>query len=246
MVQARVKGNVESLGHIQKVRGGSTMPSQLLNGNGKSGVTAASSRDSAGDEEVVAAAKRGDEVAFETLVKRHQQRIFALALRYTRVREDAEDIVQQTLQKAYVNLQNFEGRSSFSTWLTSVAINQALTLLRRRRTRREVPIDDSGSDKGTTPALEIADASPDPEASCLQREKARIVSLAIQQLRPGTRKAIELQELGELSIRETARYMGLSVAAVKARVFHARKNLAKALRCHMSSRRMPELHLGGC
>lgn len=214
------------------------MPSQLLNGIGESSVTAASSRDSAGDEELVAAAKRGDEVAFETLVKRHRQTIFLLALRYTRVREDAEDIVQQAFQKAFVHLQEFEGRSSFSTWSTSIAINQALMLLRRRRALREVPIDDYGSDEGTTPALEIADASPDPEASYLQRERTGILSAAIGQLRPGMRRAIELQELGELSIRETARYMGLSEAAVKARVFHARKKIGKALRCHMSSRRM--------
>jgi RNA polymerase sigma-70 factor (ECF subfamily) len=112
-------------------------------------------------------------------------------------------------------------------------------LLRRRGTRREVPIDDSSSEEGTTPALEIADVSPDPETSYLQRERDRIVSLAIQQLRPGTRRAIELQELEELSIRETARYMGLSVATVKARVFHARKKIGKALRRHMRSRRMP-------
>lgn len=218
------------------------MPSQLLNGIDKSDVTAASSRDSAADEELVAAAKRGDEVAFETLVKRHRQTIFLLALRYTRVREDAEDIVQQTFLKAFVHLQEFEGRSSFSTWSTSIAINQALTLLRRRRALREVPIDDAGSDEGTTPALEIADASPDPETSYLQRERTQILSVAMGQLRPGMRRAIELQELGELSIRETARYMGLSVAAVKSRLFHARKKIGKTLRCHMRSRRMP----GGC
>ena len=218
------------------------MPSQLLNGIGKSDVSAVSSRDSAADEELVAAAKRGDEVAFETLVKRHRQTIFLLALRYPQVREDAEDIVQQTFLKAFVHLQEFEGRSSFSTWSTSIAINQALTLLRRRRALREVPIDDAGSDEGTTPALEIADASPDPETSYLQRERTQILSVAMGQLRPGMRRAIELQELGELSIRETARYMGLSVAAVKSRVFHARKKIGKALRCHMRSRQRP----GGC
>ena len=215
------------------------MPSQLLNGNGKSGVTAACSHGSAGDEELVAAAKGGDEVAFETLVNRHRQTIFLIALRYTRVREDAEDIVQQTFQKAFVHLQKFEGRSSFTTWSTSIAINQALMLLRRRRALREVPIDDSGGDEGTIPAPEVADASPDPEASYLQRERTQILSVAMGQLRPGMRRAIELQELGELSIRETARYMGLSAAAVKSRVFHARKKIGKALRGQMSSRRMP-------
>jgi hypothetical protein len=88
------------------------MPSELLNEIGKSGVTSRSSRDSVGDEELLAAAKRRDEVALETLVKRHRQTIFPLALRYAGVREDAEDIVQQTFQKAFVHLQEFEGRPS--------------------------------------------------------------------------------------------------------------------------------------
>src|SRR6267154_5814574 len=119
----------------------------------------ASFRDSAPDEELVAATKSGDELAFETLVKRHQRRIFALAFRYTRVREDAEDIVQQTFQKAFVHLQKFEGKSSISTWLTRIAINQALMLLRSRRGLREVLIGDSSGDEEATAALELADAN---------------------------------------------------------------------------------------
>ena len=189
----------------------------------------ASFRDSAPDEELVAATKSGDELAFETLVKRHQRRIFALAFRYTRVREDAEDVVQETLQKAFVHLQKFEGKSSFSTWATRIAINQALMLLRTRRALHEVPVDD-WSDQGTTLGLELDDASPDPEVSYLQKEGARILAAAIRHLRPGMRRAVELRELGELSTRETAGLMGLSVAAIKARVFHARKELGKALR----------------
>src|SRR5246127_5324576 len=195
----------------------------------------ASFRDAAPDDELVAATKSGDELAFETLVKRHQRRIFALAFRYTRVREDAEDIVQETLKKAFVHLQKFEGKSSFSTWLTRIAINESLMSLRRRRTLHEVPADDSGGDHGTTPGPDIADASPDPEATYLQKEGARILSAAIRHLRPGMRRAVELRELGELSTRETAGLMGLSVAAIKGRLFHARKELGKALRCHAAS-----------
>ena len=204
------------------------MLGQLRNEIGKRAV--ASSCDAAPDEELVAATKSGDELAFETLVKRHQRRIFALAFRYTRVREDAEDIVQETFQKAFVHLQKFEGKSSFSTWATRIAINQALMSLRRRRALHEVPADDSSGDRGATPGPDLADASPDPEATYLQKEEARIVSAAIRHLRPGMRRAVELRELGELSTRETAGLMGLSVAAIKARVFHARKELSKALR----------------
>ncbi|MGB2665450.1 MAG: sigma-70 family RNA polymerase sigma factor [Candidatus Acidiferrum sp.] len=203
---------------------------QLCNEIAKRAV--ASSCDGAADEELVAAAKKGDELAFESLAKRHQRRIFALAFRYTRVREDAEDIVQETFQKAFVHLQKFEGKSSFSTWLTRIAINEALMSLRRRRALYEVPADDSRGDHGITPGPDVADVSPDPEATYGQKEVARIVSAAIRHLRPGMRRAVELRELGELSTQETARRMGLSVAAIKGRLFHARKELGKALKYH--------------
>jgi RNA polymerase sigma-70 factor, ECF subfamily len=151
------------------------------------------------------------------------------------IREDAEDIVQETFQKAFVHLQKFEGKSSFSTWLTRIAINEALMSLRRRRALHEVSADDSSGDNGTTAGPDLADAGPDPEATYLQKEEERIVSAAIRHLRPGMRRAVELRELGELSTRETAGLMGLSVAAIKARVFHARKELGKALRYHAVS-----------
>ena len=220
---------------IRKVR--SNMPNQFLNEIGTSDVTDVASRGSTAEQELVAAAKRGDEGAFEILFNHHQRRIYVLAFRYTRIREDAEDIVQQTFQKAFVHLQKFEGKSSLSTWLTRIAINQALMLLRSRRGQREVPIDDSSSHEAT-PALEIVDTSPDPEASYLQIEKTQSLSAAMRQLRPGMRKAIELRELGELSNRDTAAHLGVSVAAAKARVFHARRKLAKAVRRHMRPNRI--------
>jgi RNA polymerase sigma-70 factor (ECF subfamily) len=211
------------------------MLGQLRNEIGKR--ADASSCNAAADQELVAAAKKGDEMGFESLAKRHQRRIFALAFRYTRVREDAEDIVQETFQKAFVHLQKFEGKSSFSTWLTRIAINEALMSLRRRRTLREVSADDLSGDHGTTPGPDLADASPDPEATYLQKEEARIVSAAIRHLRPGMRRAVELRELGDLSTQETAQRMGLSVAAIKGRVFRARKELGGALRRNVRSHR---------
>jgi RNA polymerase sigma-70 factor (ECF subfamily) len=209
------------------------MLGQLRNEIGKRGVVC--SYDAAADEELVASAKNGDELGFESLAKRHQRRILALAFRYTRVREDAQDIVQETFRKAFVHLQKFERKSSFSTWLTRIAINKALMSLRRRRALHEMPADDSSGDNGTTPGPDLADASPDPEATYLRKEEAQIVSAAIRHLRPGMRRAVELRELRDLSTQETARRMGLSVAAVKARVLHARKELGKALRCHAVS-----------
>src|SRR5208283_1331824 len=183
--------------------------------------------DEATDETLVATAKMGDEKAFETLVKRYWPRIFALALRYTRVREDAEDVVQQTFQKTFIHLSSFAGKSSFPTWLTRIAINEVLMCLRRARALREVSIDDLNGDEGTRPDFNVADASPDPEATYMQREDARILSIAIRRLTPRMRSVLEMKELRELSAQETARQMGLPVTAVKARVFHGRKKLRK-------------------
>src|SRR6266481_1942138 len=184
------------------------------------------------DEEaaLVLAAKRGDGQAFEILIKRYQKRILAIALRFTRIREDAEDVVQQSLQKAFVHLHKFEGKSSFSTWLTRIAINEALMLLRRGRVLREVSIDDLSGNEETALGLEIPDSRADPEITFLQGERSRMLSAAINRLTPGIRKAIELRELGELSIEEAARVMGLSVAALKGRVFHGRKKLHQVLK----------------
>jgi RNA polymerase sigma-70 factor, ECF subfamily len=190
------------------------------------------------DETLVAAAKRGDEKAFETLVRRHRPRILALAQCYTRVREDAEDVVQQALQKAFIYLNSFEGKSSFSTWITRIAINEALMWLRRARALREVSVDNLSCEDETVPALEIPDRSPDPEAQYLQREGLQILFTAIGELRPGMRTAIELRELVELSNRETARRMDLSLSTVKARVFQGRRKLRETLRRY---RRFPRM-----
>jgi RNA polymerase sigma factor, sigma-70 family len=201
--------------------------------------TIASFRDTATEETLVAAAKNGNELAFEILVKRHEQRILAVAQRYTRAQEDAKDVVQQTFQNVFMHLHSFEWKSSFSTWLTRIAINEALMLLRRRRALHEVPVDDSSDREGNACRLEMPDSGSDPEASYARQERVRILTGTLGNLRPGLRRAVELRELGELSTSETARRMGLSVAAVKARLFHARRKLRQALTNYLKSPRMP-------
>jgi RNA polymerase sigma-70 factor, ECF subfamily len=192
--------------------------------------------DAAAEQMLVVAAKNGDEQAFETLFKRHRQKIVGIVLRYAHVREDAEDIAQQSFQKAFVHLCKFEGKSSFSTWLTRIAINEALMFLRRIGVVREVPIDDANDAEGSAGGFEIPDSSPDPETSYLRRERVQILSETLGNLRPGMRTVIELREFAELSTEETARRMGLSVSAVKARLFHARKKLRERLSRSLKSR----------
>jgi RNA polymerase sigma-70 factor (ECF subfamily) len=188
-----------------------------------------------GDQILVRAAQGGNLQAFEVLVGRHEQKIFLVARRITGTREDAEDVVQQTFQKAFTYLCKFENRSSFSTWLTRIAINEALVILRRGRQFREVSIHDSSGGEETAMVLEIPDSGPSPESSYSQRERERMLSAAMNKLTPGVRTAIELRELGELSTGEIARRMGLSVEAVKGRLFHGRKKLRKTLKCYVEA-----------
>ena len=191
----------------------------------------------AGTEDMVliAAAKNGSSPAFEVLVERHARRIRRAAQRVTGNREDAEDAVQQSFRKAFVHLRDFEGRSSFSTWLTRVAINEGLMLRRRTQRLREVSIEDSNSNEESASALEIPDSSLNPEASYSQQERGLVLTLAMNKLPPGIRKAIQLRFVDELSTRDTARIMGLSISAVKARVFHGRQKLRELLKRHVKS-----------
>jgi len=185
--------------------------------------------DTANERMLVVAAKNGDDQAFETLFKRYRRKTLAVVLRYIRVVEDAEDIVQQSFYKAFVHLSQFQGASSFSTWLTRIAINEALMFLRHIGAVREISIDSMSDTEGSPASLEIPDSNADPETRCSQREEVRILSKAVRNLRPALRTAIALSELGELSRSETARRLGLSLPAVKARIFRGKRQLREEL-----------------
>ncbi len=207
------------------------MPVELMSAIDKTDATSLAANRLVGDEDalLIAAAKARDDRAFELLVERHERKIFLMAQRMTRNREDAEDVVQQSFQKAFMHLRKFEGKSLFYTWLTRIAINEALMLMRRKRGSHEVPIEESSTKTESALPLDFRDSAPNPEDSCLDREQAQILAAALNQLRPGIRKTIELRVLGELSTVETALVMGVSVAAVKGRVFHGRRKLREAL-----------------
>jgi len=179
---------------------------------------------------LVFAAKRGDRRAFEILIEHCDRRILAVARRFTRNREDAEDVAQQSFQKAFIHLHKFEGKSCFSTWLTRIAVNEALMLLRRGRALREVSINDLSRNEETAVGLEMPDSRAGPESAFLQNERNRILSEAMDELTPGIRTTIELRELRELSTKEAARVMGVSVSAVKARAFNGRRKLHHILK----------------
>lgn len=181
------------------------------------------------------AAKRGDSAAFEILCKQSANTVFRVARRIMRNDEDAEDVVQESFQRAFIHLNSFNGDSQFSTWLSRIAINAALMKLRKKHRLWEVPLDESGEPEQPSSQIDVEDQGPNPEQLYAQKERQRILSKAMSDLTPGMRKAFELRELDERSTEETARMMGISVGAVKARLFHGRRKLRERLKRHVGS-----------
>ena len=183
------------------------------------------------DWALVAAAKNGEDEAFEILVTRYQATILYVAFRITRNREDAQDVVQQSFQNAFVNLRQFQEKSSFSTWLTRIAINEALMCLRKTRRLRAVSLDEIGSEAGDTVSVEIPAASASPEAAYMKREEEQILSFVINKLPPILRTAVHLY-LDDLTVKEMARCLGIALPAMKARLFRGRNKAIELFKCY--------------
>lgn len=184
---------------------------------------------------LLAAAKRGDSAAFEILCKQSANTVFRVARQMMRNNEDAEDVVQESFQQAFIHLKSFKGDSRFSTWLSRIAINAALMKLRKKHRKWDVSLDESAEIDESSSRLDVEDQGLNPEQLYAQKERERILSEAMKELTPGMRKAMELRELGEQSTEETARIMGISAGAVKARVFHGRRKLRERLKHYFGS-----------
>lgn len=174
------------------------------------------------EAQLVAAAKKGQQAAFGELYARHSKKIYRATLRIMRNHEDAEDALQDSFLSAFVHLGEFDGRSSFSTWLTRIAINSALMKLRKNRRCPEISRDEPGDAREDFAPYEPQDSRPDPEEQFAQRQRQRIVTRAVRTLRPSLRQVIEIRRLQEFSIKETARTLRISIPATKSRLYHAR------------------------
>ena len=174
---------------------------------------------------LVAAAKSGENEALDALCQAHAPRLFRTVQRITQNREDAEDAVQDSFLNALRHLKSFDGRSTFSTWLTRIGINSALMILRKKRNSREISVYGSTEDE---PTWEVPDSAPNPERRYAERERDRFLRSALQLLSPRIRRALELHTFQDNSVEETALQLGISVSAAKARVFRAKAVLRKS------------------
>jgi RNA polymerase sigma-70 factor (ECF subfamily) len=174
------------------------------------------------EEQLIAAAKTGRRAPFGELCERHVKKVFRVIHRIMRNREDAEDALQDCLLNAFAHVKDFDERSRFATWLTRIAINAALAKLRKNHWKREIPMNEPDPPCELKRHSEIQDDAPDPEETYRLRERREILNTAIWGLRPRARRVVELHQLQEHSLRETAHILGISTSAVKARMFHAR------------------------
>jgi RNA polymerase sigma factor (sigma-70 family) len=181
------------------------------------------------EEQLIAAAKTGRRAPFGELCERHVKKVFRVIHRIMRNREDTEDALQDCLLNAFAHVKDFDGRSRFSTWLTRIAINSALAKLRKNHWKREIPMCEPNPACELERPIEIQDDAADPEETYRLRERREILNTAILGLRPRVRRVVELHHLQEHSLRETAQILGISTAAAKGRMFHARVALHRML-----------------
>jgi RNA polymerase sigma factor (sigma-70 family) len=187
------------------------------------------------DESLLEAAKRGEHAAYIELSNRHTPMIFRVVNRITKNREDAEDAMQESLMKGFIHLRTFDGRSSFATWLTRIAINSALMLLRKKRTKMEISFENDQTD-ASWQSVQLVDPSLSPEKLYLQRERENNLRRAIYRLPSSLREVIEIRNTHDVSVTEVAEIAGISVAATKSRLLRARKTLSASMNWQYTER----------
>ena len=189
------------------------------------------------DASLVAGLRTREEAAFIDMVRRYQHPLLSAALRITKNREDAEEVVQDAFLKVFQYIKSFRGDSLFRSWLTRIAINEAL--MKIRKTRRDcVSIDERGEDR-TSATKELKAAGYTPEESCSLLEIENMALNLIPKISRASQPIVKLCLQQELSQAEVAERLKLKLSTVKSRLFRGRKELREALAKHCSTKAFP-------
>jgi RNA polymerase sigma-70 factor (ECF subfamily) len=184
--------------------------------------------DAAADHELISSVLGGERRSFETLVRRHNQRLYRIVRAILRDDDEAADCVQHAHVTAYRQLAQFRGEASYATWLTRIAVNEAYARIRRRKRGVMVPLEDAG---GEATMSRMAN----PEDETYHRELGRLLERHIDELPDTLRVVFMMREVEEIDTAETASTLGLSEAAVRVRLHRARSALQTTLSRAMSS-----------
>jgi RNA polymerase sigma-70 factor (ECF subfamily) len=178
---------------------------------------------------LLARARDGDTVAFDSLITRHRERIYVHTFQIVRNEEDALDLTQETFIRAWRSLAGFDGTATLSSWLHRIATNASIDLCRRRRIRPQTEIESGPME--IDPASRTTPSRPEAPGSGLDRvEIKRRIEEAFSTLSPDHRAVVVLREIEDLSYEEIARHLGCSLGTVMSRLFYARKKLQTLLR----------------
>ena len=188
------------------------------------------------DDELVTRARGNDVAAFEELIGRHEEKVYRLAMRFTRNETDAAEILQETFLSAWRNLESFQGKAQFASWLYRVAVNAALMLLRSQRRHPQVAVEDVTPEalgeaaKDASPGLGAGtDWSKRPDEQFQSEELRRQIQAAVDLLPETQRSVFLLRDVDGLSTEETGELLGLSLPTVKTRLHRARLALREAI-----------------
>ncbi len=185
------------------------------------------------DRELVRLSQGGNEAAFEDLVRRHQQRVFALVNGILRRPDDAEDVAQQVFLKAYLGIKRFDQRAAFSTWLYKIAVNECWDYLRKKKVRPLVYEADL-SEEQVSRLDGIVSADRPPEGPNDRAEARELLERMLDTLPEQDRQLLLLKEVEGFSVQELAEILKLNVNTVKVRLFRARGRIMDVYRRRLS------------
>jgi RNA polymerase sigma factor (sigma-70 family) len=172
------------------------------------------------DAVLVSEARAGNHNAFDELCRRYSSRLMGSIRRLLRDRYDAEDALQETFLRVFTHLKSFQGRSSVSTWMTRIAVNAAVSPLRKSR-GTAVSIDEAGEETGLALSSVLQDGALDAERRLIHAQQEELLAKAIAQLPPSLRSVLELRIRDGYSGKQIAEKMGISESAVKSRLNRA-------------------------
>ena len=184
------------------------------------------------DDQLLSAAQEGDGRAFDELCKRHSSGAKRAIARIVQNRDDAEDALQDTLLKAFTHMAGFRRSCAFSTWLTTIATNTALMMLRKRRSAKEIsPVTNSSHDSSHA-LVEYPDHALGPEGLYCKRQLIRLVRREVKKLKPSIRSVIGHYYSSDCTVEESAKALSISVAAAKSRLVRGRNALRQSFNSH--------------
>ena len=187
--------------------------------------SAAVSTDAVEERKLVRLAQQGDLSAYDELVRRHQERVYATVYHMTSNHEDANDLAQETFVKAFHSLKSFKGGSSFYTWLYRIAVNKTINFLKQRNRRTHMSLNDLDFNAENDPDLVALVSDKTPRRDAALKELQQKLNAAMMKLSEPHRLAVVLHDVQGLSHDEIAEIMGCNIGTVRSRLFYARQQL---------------------